>query len=137
MEYKTLNYISKQEAIKILKNNKTEELLLLPLSLGEYCPDWEFAQNICLKLANSENQNIKANAILGLSYVARNHLCLEEEQVKKAVYNVVRSKLDLKNFCRVIEAADDIHIYMKWKIGIRYRIIKLLFKFNCLLKNRA
>lgn len=130
MKYENLKFTSKQEALNILNDNDTEELLLLPLSLGEYCSDWKFAQEICFKLANHINQNIRANAILGLSYIARNHLCLDKKQVYPVIYNVLKTKLSTNNLNRVIEAADDIHIFMKWKFSIKYIIFKVLLKLD-------
>ncbi len=39
--------------------------MILPISLGEFFPDWKFAQDTCLKLAEHEDPAIRANAILG------------------------------------------------------------------------
>lgn len=126
MKYEQLKYISKNEAEIILLANKKEELLLLPLSLGEYCEEPEYAQKICIDLANKEDPDIKTNAILGLSYIARKHAFLEKKNVESTICAVLGSPLSINSVYRVIEAAEDIYLFMKWRKGLKYIFMKFL-----------
>ena len=75
--YKPLEPLSKLEIKKRLERGKEDELVLLPLSVGEYAESWKEAQDVCLKLMEHNNAAIRANAALGLAYIARNHRMLD------------------------------------------------------------
>ncbi|WP_343363829.1 hypothetical protein [Listeria seeligeri] len=53
--------------------------------IGRVFRDWKFAQNTCLTLAEHEIPAIRANAILGLAYIARNKRILEKNLVKPVI----------------------------------------------------
>lgn len=80
--YKPLPILSNEEIAKIFQSGTLEELIILPLSVGEYHPNWKYAQDICVSLANHSNENIRANAALGLAYTARTKGKLEKHIVK-------------------------------------------------------
>jgi hypothetical protein len=44
--YKPLDDPSSEEVMKVLNRNQLEELLTLPLSVGENHPNWKFAQDV-------------------------------------------------------------------------------------------
>lgn len=50
-----LNNLSSEKIKDRLKRNDAAELLMLPLSVGEYHSNWKFAQDICAMLANYES----------------------------------------------------------------------------------
>lgn len=113
--YKPLSEQTREEVKEILKSNDMDALITLPLSLGEYESDWKFAQDMCMKLAQHEDERVRANAALGLAYVARTKGKLEKNLVKPVL-------LQLLNDCeeyqwRVIDAINDINLYMNWRIG--------------------
>ncbi|MDQ0361013.1 hypothetical protein [Breznakia pachnodae] len=113
--YKPLSEKTREEVKEILESNDMDALITLPLSLGEYEPDWKFAQDTCMKLAQHEDERVRANAALGLAYVARTKGKLEKNLVKPVL-------LQLLNNCeeyqwRVIDAINDINLYMNWRIG--------------------
>lgn len=113
--YKPLSEKTREEVKEILESNDMDALITLPLSLGEYESDWKFAQDICMKLAQHEDERVRANAALGLAYVARTKGKLEKNLVKPVL-------LKLLNDCeeyqwRVMDAIEDINLYMGWHIG--------------------
>ena len=65
-------------------------MLLLPLSIGEYAQYWKRAQDICVKLMEHSNPAIRANAALGLAYIARNHRKLDKRIVKPYLLKELR-----------------------------------------------
>lgn len=71
--YKPLEPLTKVQIEEQLKRGNEEELILLPLSVGEYAENWKETQDVCLKLMEHNNPAIRANAALGLAYIARNH----------------------------------------------------------------
>lgn len=136
MRYQGLRYISIENAKGIIKNDNYDELLLLPLSLGEYCDDCIFAQKICLFLINKKEEALKANAVLGLSYIARNHKGLDEKFVKPAILKVMRQSNNSDDLCRIRDAVDDIYLFMEWKRGLSFYLSR--FICSCKLKkNRS
>lgn len=113
--YKPLSERTREEVKEILQSNDMDALITLPLSLGEYELDWKFAQDTCMKLAQHEDERVRANAALGLAYIARTKGKLEKNLVKSVL-------LQLLNDCeeyqwRVIDAINDINLYMGWNIG--------------------
>ena len=69
--YSPLTVHSDDEIKRILKMGSYEEILKLPLEIGMNHYDWKFAQDVCLQLAEHEDERIRANAILGSAYIAR------------------------------------------------------------------
>lgn len=113
--YKPLDNLSGEEINDILKRNHVDELLTLPLSVGEYHPNWKFAQDICAQLSNHESAAIRANAVLGFAYIARTKRKLGKHIVKPIVLRELRENEEYK--WRILDSIDDINLFMKWKIG--------------------
>ena len=118
MKYRALpNIDSLEHAKELLNSNDLDTLKLLPLAVGDQCPDSEksFAQSLCLRLTESEDEETRANAILGLAYIARRHRWLEKRLVKP---NILRELRNNKEFnWRVVDAIEDINQYLGWKLG--------------------
>ncbi|AFY74517.1 hypothetical protein Syn7502_02546 [Synechococcus sp. PCC 7502] len=96
----------------------TEELLVLPLAVGENFPDWKYAQDICLRLAEHNNNQIRANACLGLAYIARTKGKLEKHLVKPILLRELRSQTEWR--WRVEDAIQDINIYLQWHLAFKH-----------------
>lgn len=112
--YQPLPEISSKEIKRILQSGILDELIILPLSVGEYHPNWKIAQDICTELTNHADERW-ANAALGLAYIARTKRNLEKHIVKPIL-------LKLLNDCheyrwRIIDWIEDINIFMEWHIG--------------------
>src|SRR6202011_4956717 len=75
-------YSDKKEVERTLSSGTWEELMVLPLALGNSWHDWKYAQDVCLRLTEHADAAIRANACLGLAYVARTQRRLEKHLVK-------------------------------------------------------
>jgi hypothetical protein len=62
-DYKPLQILSENEIDQILSDDKIEELITLPLSIGQNHPKWKFAQDLCVKLSDYPGARVRANAI--------------------------------------------------------------------------
>ncbi|MBF2347572.1 hypothetical protein IA806_13505 [Listeria seeligeri] len=82
--------------------------------IGRVFRDWKFAQNTCLTLAEHEIPAIRANAILGLAYIARNKRILEKKFSEASDFKRLKENTDYQ--WRIQDAIDDIATFLKWKI---------------------
>ncbi len=98
-----------------LKNGDEDELLLLSLNIGEYAKDWKSAQDICIKLMEHSNPAIRANAALGLAYIARNHRKLDKRIIKPYLLKELRENKQLN--WRIRDAIEDINLFMEWNLA--------------------
>ncbi|MBL1223625.1 HEAT repeat domain-containing protein [Enterococcus sp. BWR-S5] len=115
--YKPLEEISEKESKRILASGTVEERMLLPLRVGEYSTDWKQAQDCCLSLMDDPDERVRANAALGLAYVARTKGKLEKHKVKPILLQLLR-ECDAYRW-RIIDSIEDINLYLGWKIGIK------------------
>lgn len=113
--YRPLKNYSIEEIKRILSEDNHDELMLLPLSAGEYVRDWKKAQDICIHLLSHTNAAIRANAVLGLSYVARNHGILDQRIVKPYLLKELRENEGYR--WRIMDALEDINLFLDWHIG--------------------
>lgn len=113
--YKPLERLSDNEINRILESGDINELITLPLSIGQYHHNWKFAQDICVKLSVHEDARVRANAVLGLAYIARTKRLLEKHIVKPVVLKELRENNEYQ--WRIIDAIEDINLFMKWNIG--------------------
>lgn len=118
--YEPLMPISYELAQEQLKNGNEDELLLLPLRVGEYIAYWASAQDICVKLMEHSNPAIRANAALGLSYIARNHGKLDKRIVKPYLLKELRENKEFN--WRIRDAIEDINLFMGWNLAAKHGI---------------
>lgn len=114
MKYEPVKYFSDDEVERILREGTYEECCILPISVGEYNGDWKYAQDVCLKLMERKEDKIKANAILGLSYIARNHGFLEKEKILPYIERELRN--NKKFYYEIKYAIEDINLFMNWNL---------------------
>lgn len=113
--YRPLEPVDYTGALNIINCGTSEEKLLLPLRAGEYMNSWKDAQGICIRSFESEDPQIRANAALGLSYIARNTGCLENHLVKPLLIRELISNEQYRG--RIIDAICDINLFMGWHIA--------------------
>ncbi|MFK7802277.1 MAG: hypothetical protein AB8G95_11640 [Anaerolineae bacterium] len=119
--YKPLPVIeSREQVLEILSLGATEDLMRLPLALGLHCleSDKEFAQDICLQLANNDCYAVRANAVLGLAYIARNHNWLDKKLVKPYILRELRENEEFN--WRIIDAIEDINRFLGWRLAKKH-----------------
>ena len=98
-------------------------MMILLFVVGEYVNNWKVAQDICVKLSTHENERVRANAGMGIAYVARTKGKLEKHIVKPILLKLLRECTGENKYI-VIDAISDLKIFMKWNIG--EKIIKKL-----------
>lgn len=113
--YRPLPDCDMEQAKEILDRGLREELLLLPLSAGEYFEHWKPAQDICVRLFDHEDAAIRANAALGLSYIARTKGVLDKRIVKPYLLRELRVNTEYR--WRIVDAIEDINLFLGWKLG--------------------
>lgn len=112
--YRPLEDITYEEAVRILESGTLEERILLPLRAGEMMVDWKQAQTICIKSFESDDSRVRANAALGLAYIARTKGQLEKHLVKPLLVKELRENIE--NRWRIIDAITDINYYLGWHL---------------------
>lgn len=112
--YNPLDQLTNIEIKNILEKEDIDELIKLPLSVGENHVNWKYAQEICVKLSNYEDSRIRANAVLGFAYIARTKGMLEKHIVKPIILRELKENKECQ--WRILDAIDDIN-FMKWYLG--------------------
>jgi len=108
-------YSDKSEVMAAIARNSGNEIILLPLAIGQSFPDWKFAQDTCLKLTEHSDNKVSSNACLGLAYVARTHGLLEKHLVKPVLLRELKRQTEMK--WRIEDAISDINFYLKWNLA--------------------
>lgn len=117
--YRPLPILNNREEVKkLLDCGSIEELLILSLALGETFPDWKYAQDVCLRLAEHSNDKVRANACLGFAYIARTKRRLEKHLVKPILLRELRCQIEFR--WRIEDAIQDINYYMKWHLAHKH-----------------
>jgi hypothetical protein len=102
------------EVEQAIRRNDPEELLIVGLSAALYLePD--FSESICLQLAEHPHFNVRGNAILGFSHIARLHGRLNKLLVRPVI---VRALTDDHEYVRGQAEAvkDDLEHFLCWKL---------------------
>ena len=108
MIYKNIQEYSDDEIMNIIYNGNDTELAEISLSVGEYHTNYFFAQDVCFFLLDNPNEEIRANALLGLSYIARR---FHELDTKKMILLLkLHSPFKGKNLERAEYAMEDISL---------------------------
>jgi hypothetical protein len=115
MVYKPLPHYSIDEIKKIISTGTIEDMIILPLAVGENENNWKIAQDICVELSAHEDERVRSNAALGFAYIARTKGKLEKHIVRPILLKLLRECVEYKY--NVIDAISDIKIFMKWNIG--------------------
>lgn len=117
MIYEALHEYSDEDIMNILYSGSDDELKNISLSVGEYHKNFLFAQDVCFFLMENRNEEIRANAVLGLSYIARRFRKLD---VKKMIFLLNKNKTfsDEKLKERVEIAMEDICLFTGEDISV-------------------
>ena len=118
--YKPLEPLTNLQIKELLEKGDEAELRVLPLSVGEYSVNWKEAQDVCIKLMEHHNPAIRANAALGLAYIARNQRMLDKRIVKPYLLKELRENMEYE--WRIKDAISDINMFMGWKLAYKHDI---------------
>jgi hypothetical protein len=118
--YRPLPIIENREQVEALLGcGSIDELSQLCLAVGGSCPDWKYAQDICLRLAEHSSDQVRANACLGLAYVARTKQRLEKHLVKPVLLRELRCQVEFR--WRIEDSIKDINHYLKWHLAHKHQ----------------
>jgi len=112
--YEAIEQLERNEVAAAVKRNNPLELSTVVLSVALYDNDRAFAESFCKKYARHEDSNVRGNAILGFSHIARIHGKLDEGSIKPVI---AAALLDENNFVRgqAESAQEDTAWYLSWK----------------------
>lgn len=114
LKYRPLDDLSDESIKSILAGDNLDELIRLPLNVGMNHPNWKYAQDICIRLTQSKDIRVRANAFRGLEYVAMTKGKLEKHLVKPLLIEALRSgyreELDILSVIRRINLCLDWNI---------------------------
>jgi hypothetical protein len=108
--------ITDSEVLAAIKNDDIELLRLIPVKLGLNHKNWNFIQNVSVKLSEHPNENIRGNSFRGFGYAAMNHRKLEKNIVKPVLLRGIKDESEWVRSCAE-DALDQVNSYMGWKIG--------------------
>ena len=97
-------------AVEILRSGSNKEKAELAMALGFDCPDYGFAQSMCIQLLQTEDEIVRGNAIIGLAHIARRFGKLDKRVVKPYLLRELRENVKCKDF--VADAIYDINMYL-------------------------
>ena len=104
-------------AVEILQSGSNKEKAELAMALGFDCPDYGFAQSMCIQLLQTEDEIVRGNAIIGLAHIARRFGKLDKRVVKPYLLRELRKNVKCKDL--VADAIHDINMYLGWNIADR------------------
>ncbi|NJL20283.1 MAG: hypothetical protein HC895_04735 [Leptolyngbyaceae cyanobacterium SM1_3_5] len=117
--YRPLPLLDDRKQIEeVLRHGSIQELLILPLALGEHWPNWKYAQDVCLRLAEHSEPEVRANACLGLAYIARTKQRLEKHLIKPILLRELRYQTEL--YWRIEDAIQDVNRYLGWRLANKH-----------------
>lgn len=116
MRYKAIEPRSKDEIEAAISHNDPNELIYAVLSAALYADDPDWAQGICVRLAEHEHFNVRGNAVLGFGHLARIHRQLNEDLVKPLIEAALADESEYVRG-QANDAADDVEFYLKWKVS--------------------
>ncbi|MCB0323857.1 MAG: hypothetical protein KDD69_09800 [Bdellovibrionales bacterium] len=111
-------YESKEEIEQVVSRGSTEEKAVLSFAVGQNFPDWKYAQDVCLRLAEDEAQVVRVNACMGLAYIARTKGRLEKHRVKPVLLRELRQSDRFRG--SVLDAIEMVNFYMNWRIASKH-----------------
>ena len=113
MFYEPIPELDASEIEQAIKRNDAKELSIAVLSAALYHKA-EFAESTCQRLAGHSDCNVRGNAILGFSHVARLHGCLNKELVHPVVAAALGDEDDYVRM-HAHDVKDDLEHWLRWK----------------------
>lgn len=110
MKYESVKEYTDKEIMNLLYYGSVSELKTLSLSVGEFHSDCQFAQDVCFFLLENVDEDVRINAILGLSYIARRYRTLNTEKLKAWLSQ--QQTFSTVNLERVKYALEDISLFL-------------------------
>ena len=112
------SFESPEQIEQIIATGDPHQVCLVPLIVGEGASDWRYAQSVCLQLADHSDPDVRANACLGLGYIARVHGVLDKRLVKPVLLRELNSQTESKG--NIIAGIEDINHFLGWRIAHKH-----------------
>lgn len=111
MKYENVNFSSVAQAEATILRNELDELAAVPIAVALYAHDFEWVQNVCLRLATHPDAIVRGNAILGFGHLARRFRTLDRQTIEPLV---TAALLDQNEFVRgqAEAASGDIRFFL-------------------------
>lgn len=106
-------YYSIEEVQDAIDNHRYNELVMIPLEVGEYCSDRAYAEEICIMLLKNNSSEVRASAVRGISYIAKNHRSISEN-IKPMLLHEYENNRFYKE--KIKSAIENICFYIGWEI---------------------
>lgn len=108
---------SEDNVAAALEKNDPQELHSLVIGVALYAPDFEWAQNICIRLATHDDPFVRGNAVLGFGHLARRFRKQDHEAVRPLLKLAL---LDTSEYVRgqAVSAKDDVEAFLGWVITL-------------------
>lgn len=113
--YEAIEEFSPAEIEAAIEQDDIDKLIYAVLSAALYADDSEWAENVCLRLANHEHFNVRGNAILGFAHIARIHRRLNKEKVRPVIVAALNDENEYVRGQAECTAAD-VNFFLKWRI---------------------
>jgi hypothetical protein len=116
LQYEPIPRTSRDEIESAIARDDSEQLVYAALSAAFYDDDATWIENVCARLANHPNVNVRGNAVEGFGHIARIHRTLNT-WVKPIIERAV---CDEDSWVRgkALDAADDVNHLLKWDFAV-------------------
>lgn len=114
MIYEEIKRFSRAEIKEAIVRDNPDELLYAVLSAALYSEDANWAEDVCIRLASHEHENVRGNAILGFSHRARIHGKLDEAKVKPLIESALEGESEYVRG-HAYDVKDDLKFYLRWR----------------------
>ena len=113
LRYEQIPRMSRAEINSAILRDDSEQLVYAVLSAALYDDDPEWAENICVRLADHQKASVRGNAIVGFSHIARIHGTLST-RVKPLIERALGDE-DAWVRGHAQDVVDDLEIFLGWK----------------------
>ena len=112
--YKQPAVWSHEAVEQALQANDSEVLLQAVVGIAMYDADWQYAQDLCVRLSSHSHFNVRGNAVLGFGHIARVHGRLDRALVQPII---VAALQDPDEYVRGHghDAIDDTSHFLGWQ----------------------
>jgi hypothetical protein len=114
LRYETIPRLTRAEINSAILRDDSERLVYASLSAALYDDDPQWAESVCVRLADHQNANVRGNAIVGFMHIARIHRTLNAG-VKPLIERALRDD-DPWVRAHAEDVASDLEIFLGWKI---------------------
>ena len=105
-----------QGILEALERDDPLELQRLIVAISMDHPEVDFAVEMCLRLVNHRDEQVRANAILGFGHLSRRFGELPQDTIKPLIEDGLRDDSDVVRG-QAWAAARDVMQFLGWKIA--------------------